>query len=82
MAGTVAARREAKIAVIVASAWNLAREHGIAGISLRELAGRVGMRQPSLYEYFDSKDALYEPCSLTGTGSCSSGSGPWLSASG
>lgn len=60
MTDTVAARREAKIAAIVASAWDLAREHGIAGISLRELAGRVGMRQPSLYEYFDSKDALYD----------------------
>ena len=60
MADTVAARREAKIATIIASAWDLAREHGIAGISLRELAGRVGMRQPSLYEYFDSKDALYD----------------------
>jgi AcrR family transcriptional regulator len=60
MTVTVAARREAKIAAIVASAWDLAREHGIAGISLRELAARVGMRQPSLYEYFDSKDALYD----------------------
>ena len=60
MTDTVAARREAKIAAIVASAWDLARAHGIAGISLRELAGRVGMRQPSLYEYFDSKDALYD----------------------
>lgn len=60
MADTVAARREAKIAAIVASAWELAREHGVAGISLRELAGRVGMREPSLYEYFGSKDALYD----------------------
>ncbi len=58
--GTVGKRREAKTAAIVATAWDLAREHGIAGISLRELAGRVGMRQPSLYEYFDSKDALYD----------------------
>jgi AcrR family transcriptional regulator len=58
--GTVAKRREAKKAAIVASAWGLARECGIAGISLRQLAGRVGMRQPSLYEYFDSKDALYD----------------------
>lgn len=60
MTDTVAARREAKIAAIVASAWDLAREHGIAGISLRQLAARVGMRQPSLYEYFGSKDALYD----------------------
>jgi AcrR family transcriptional regulator len=58
--GKVALRREAKVASIVASAWRLAREHGIGGVSLHELAREVGMRQPSLYEYFDSKDALYD----------------------
>jgi AcrR family transcriptional regulator len=56
----VAVRREAKVASIVASAWNLARENGIAGVSLHALARDVGMRQPSLYEYFDSKHALYD----------------------
>lgn len=56
----VARRRQAKAALIVAAAWELAREKGIAGVSLRELASRVGMRQPSLYEYFGSKDALHD----------------------
>jgi AcrR family transcriptional regulator len=56
----VARRREAKKAAIVAAAWELAHVHGIAGISLRELARSVGMRQPSLYEYFPAKDALYD----------------------
>src|SRR5580692_820410 len=56
----VAQRREAKVAAIVESAWKLAREHGIAGVSLHALAREVGMRQPSLYAYFDSKDALYD----------------------
>jgi AcrR family transcriptional regulator len=56
----VAERREVKIAEIVQSAWKLAREHGIAGLSLHALAREVGMRQPSLYGYFDSKDALYD----------------------
>ena len=60
MAGTVTQRREAKVTSIVASAWKLAREHGIAGVSLHALARDVGMRQPSLYEYFDSKHALYD----------------------
>lgn len=60
MAGTVAQRREAKVTSIVAAAWELAREHGIAGVSLHALARDVGMRQPSLYEYFDSKHALYD----------------------
>jgi AcrR family transcriptional regulator len=60
MADKVAQRREAKVASMVASAWKLAREHGIAGVSLHALAREVGMRQPSLYEYFDSKHALYD----------------------
>jgi len=61
MIGTkVQQRREERIAEIVAVAWELAREQGVAGISLHELARRVGMRQPSLYSYFDSKHALYD----------------------
>jgi AcrR family transcriptional regulator len=60
MADKVAQRREAKIASIIACAWRLARQHGIAGVSLHGLAREVGMRQPSLYEYFDSKNALYD----------------------
>jgi AcrR family transcriptional regulator len=58
--GKVMWRREAKVAAIVESAWKLAREHGIAGVSLHALAREVGMRQPSLYAYFDSKHALYD----------------------
>jgi AcrR family transcriptional regulator len=57
---TVAKRREARVAGIVESAWRLAREQGIAGVSLHALAHEVGIRQPSLYEYFDSKNALYD----------------------
>jgi AcrR family transcriptional regulator len=60
MADKVAQRREARVASIVAAAWKLAGEHGIAGVSLHALAREVGMRQPSLYEYFDSKHALYD----------------------
>ena len=58
--GTVAMRRQARIEGILASAWELAREHGIAGVSLHALAREVGIRQPSMYEYFDSKNALYD----------------------
>lgn len=60
MIGKVAERREAKTASIVASAWALAGEDGIGGLTLRALAARVGMRQPSLYEYFESKLGLYD----------------------
>ena len=56
----VAQRREAKIASIVEAAWSLARERGIQLVSLRDLAKEVGMQQPSLYAYFDSKNALYD----------------------
>lgn len=48
------------MASIVATAWELARAHGIGGLSLHALAREVGLRQPSLYTYFDSKHALYD----------------------
>src|SRR3954452_14451000 len=61
MIGTkIQQRREDRIAEIVAAAWELATEEGVAGISLHGLACKVGMRQPSLYAYFDSKLALYD----------------------
>jgi AcrR family transcriptional regulator len=53
-------RREETKAEILEAAWELARTEGLAGVSLRELAARVGMRAPSLYSYFDSKNALYD----------------------
>lgn len=40
------------------AALALVSEHGITGASLRKLASRLGMSQPSLYHYFPSKDAL------------------------
>ena len=60
MIGKVAQRREERVAAIVDAAWDLARENGIAGVSLHALARAVGIRQPSLYAYFDSKNALYD----------------------
>jgi AcrR family transcriptional regulator len=59
-ADKVVRRRELKTASIVSEAWELARQHGVGGVSLHELARAVGMRQPSLYEYFDSKHDLYD----------------------
>jgi AcrR family transcriptional regulator len=53
-------RRDARQAQILTEAWALARRDGLAGISLRDLADRVGLRQPSLYAYFDSKLGLYD----------------------
>jgi AcrR family transcriptional regulator len=55
-----AERREATRAEILEAAWQLVREQGLAGLSLRDVAARVGMRPPSLYWYFDSKHAVYD----------------------
>lgn len=44
----------------MAAAWRLAGDQGVASVSLHALARDLGMRQPSLYEYFDSKHALYD----------------------
>jgi AcrR family transcriptional regulator len=49
---------------ILQQALKLVADRGYAGASLRELARRVNMSQPSLYHYFDSKDALVEQCLL------------------
>ena len=45
---------------ILDAAWALARERGLAGWALRDVAEAVGMRAPSLYVYFDSKNAVYD----------------------
>ncbi|HEX7167748.1 MAG TPA: TetR/AcrR family transcriptional regulator [Acidimicrobiales bacterium] len=53
-------RHEATKREIVEAAWEVAREHGLAGLSLRDVAARVGMQPPSLYSYFASKHAIYD----------------------
>ena len=52
--------REQVVAAILDAARAVMRERGVAALSLREVARRVGMRAPSLYEYFPSKAALYD----------------------
>ena len=53
-------RRDAKLSSILTEAWRLAHRDGLAAISLRDLAEAVGLRQPSLYVYFESKLDLYD----------------------
>jgi AcrR family transcriptional regulator len=53
-------RREATRAEILDAAWELVREEGLAALSMRDLARRVGMQAPSLYSYFASKHAIYD----------------------
>ena len=55
-----AERREATRAEILAAAWEIAREKGLADLTLNDVAVRIGMRAPSLYSYFDSKHAIYD----------------------
>jgi AcrR family transcriptional regulator len=53
-------RREGTRREILDAAWEVAREHGLAALTLREVAARVGMQAPSLYSYFPSKDAIFD----------------------
>jgi AcrR family transcriptional regulator len=55
-----AERHEATRTEIVEAAWELVRTEGLAALSLRDLAQRVGMQAPSLYSYFESKHAIYD----------------------
>ncbi len=52
------ARGGGKREEVLSAALELMAERGIKGASLRELARRVGLSQPSLYHYFESKRDL------------------------
>jgi AcrR family transcriptional regulator len=45
---------------ILDAAVEVMTERGVAGLSLSEVARRVGMRQPSLYKHFASLHAVYD----------------------
>ena len=53
-------RRSGTRREIIDAAWRVAREKGLAHVTLREVAGLVGMRAPSLYTHFASKNAIYD----------------------
>ena len=53
-------RRAQTIEQIVDVAVEVMAEHGVAGLSLGEVARRMDMRTPSLYVYFPSKNAVYD----------------------
>jgi AcrR family transcriptional regulator len=59
-------RHEATKLEILGSAWELVRSEGLAALTLRDLAKKVGMQPPSLYSYFDSKHAIYDAMFLQG----------------
>lgn len=53
-------RREATRREILEAAWAVAATAGIGGLTLKEVALRVGMQPPSLYTHFTSKTAIYD----------------------
>ena len=55
-----AVKRRAAREAIVDAAWQLVRDEGLAGLALRDLAKRAGISTPTVYAYFDSKDAIYD----------------------
>ena len=55
-----AERHEAIRREILDAAWDAAHATSIAGLTLRDIAIRVGMQQPSLYSHFASKQAIYD----------------------
>jgi AcrR family transcriptional regulator len=55
-----AERREATRREILDAAWLIARRAGLTAVTLREVGELVGMRAPSLYSHFASKNAIYD----------------------
>lgn len=47
-----------RLVEVLEAGLELIAQRGVAGASLRELARRLGMSQPSLYHYFQTKDEL------------------------
>ena len=55
-----AERRAATQAEILEAARGLCAANGLASLSLRDLARQIGLKAPSLYSYFESKNAIYD----------------------
>jgi AcrR family transcriptional regulator len=53
-------RRQETIEEVLDIAAGIMAEQGVAGLSIGEIARRMGIRPPSLYVYFPSKHALYD----------------------
>src|SRR5688500_18009351 len=54
-----ARRRDAR-ADLLSTAWEIVREDGLGGLSLRKLARRAGITTPTVYAYFESKNAILD----------------------
>jgi AcrR family transcriptional regulator len=54
------ARRQSARATVLTAAWEMVRADGLAALSLRDLARRAGITTPTIYAYFDSKNAIFD----------------------
>jgi AcrR family transcriptional regulator len=52
--------REIMMQTILETARGIMREEGVAALTMQELARRLEIRPPSLYNYFDSKMEIYD----------------------
>jgi AcrR family transcriptional regulator len=55
-----ARRRQETIGEILAIAEQVMTEEGVNGLSLSEVARRLGVKPPSIYKYFDSLMSIYD----------------------
>ncbi|MBI5841431.1 MAG: TetR/AcrR family transcriptional regulator [Chloroflexi bacterium] len=60
--------REATVQSILDAARAIMREEGVAALSMQELARRMDMRAPSLYNYFSGKMDIYDTLFRLGFG--------------
>ncbi len=61
-----ARRRQETIEEILAIADAVMTEEGVNGLSLSEVARRLGVKPPSIYKYFDSLRSIYDALFRTG----------------
>jgi len=54
------ARRQNARADLLAVAWEIVHEGGLGALSLRKLARRAGITTPTVYAYFESKNAILD----------------------
>jgi AcrR family transcriptional regulator len=60
-------QRRAMLAEILQVSLDIMAEEGVAGLSLAEVARRIGVKPPSLYKHVDSKQAVYDALFAAGT---------------
>src|SRR3984893_17050849 len=61
-----ARRRQETIEEILDIAQDVMAEEGVNGLSLAEVARRLGVQPPSIYKYFPSLMAVYDAICLRG----------------